>query len=130
MVSVLPLLVVLLAPSASQTAASAEEELGFGIEVARRGLWSEARFRFERAVELDPDNAGALNDLGVALEQQGDFAKAREMFDRALKLKPGNLYIQQNYDLFREADDKRNRKKKPTTTPTPAPAPTPPPPTP
>jgi Flp pilus assembly protein TadD len=112
MVSVLPLLVVLLAPSASQTAASAEEELGFGIEVARRGLWSEARFRFERAVALDPENAEALNDLGVALEQQGDFAKAREMFDRALKLKPGNLYIQQNYDLFREADDKRNRKGK------------------
>ncbi len=52
---------------------------------------------------LDPENAQALNDLGVALEQQGDFAKAREMFDRALKLKPGNLYIQQNYDLFREA---------------------------
>ena len=74
MVSVLPLLVVLLAPSASQTAASAEEELGFGIEVARRGLWSEARFRFERAVELDPENAQALNDLGVALEQQGEFA--------------------------------------------------------
>ena len=131
MVSVLPLLVVLLAPSASQTAASAEEELGFGIEVARRGLWSEARFRFERAVELDPENAEALNDLGVALEQQGEFAKAREMFDRALKLKPGNLYIQQNYDLFREADDKRNRKKKaPNATPTPTPAPTAPPPTP
>ena len=127
MVSVLPLLVVLLAPSASQTAASAEEELGFGIEVARRGLWSEAQFRFERAVALDPENAEALNDLGVALEQQGEFAKAREMFDRALKLKPGNLYIQQNYDLFREADDKRNRKKKTASTPapTPAPAPTP-----
>ena len=119
MVSVLPLLVVLLAPSASQTAASAEEELGFGIEVARRGLWSEARFRFERAVALDPDNAAALNNLGVALEQQGEFAKARETFEKALKLKPGNLYIQQNYDLFREADDKRNRKKKPTATPTP-----------
>ena len=130
MVSVLPLLVVLLAPSTSQTAASAEDELSFGIEVARRGLWSEARFRFERAVALDPENPQALNDLGVALEQQGEFAKAREMFDRALKLKPGNLYIQQNYDLFREADDKRNRKKKPSTTPTPAPAPTPPPPTP
>ena len=127
MVSVLPLLVVLLAPSARQTAASAEGEVGFGIEVARRGLWSEARFRFERAVALNPDNAEALNDLAVALEQQGDFAKAREAFDRALKLKPGNLYTQQNYDLFREADDKRNRKKKPTTVaPTPAPAPPPP----
>ena len=35
--------------------------------------------------------------------------------EKALKLKPGNIYIQQNYDLFREADDKRNRKarKKP-----------------
>jgi Flp pilus assembly protein TadD len=91
---------------------SAEQELGFGIEVARRGLWSEARFRFERAVGLDPDNAEALNNLAVALEQQGEFSKAREAFEKALKLKPGNLYIQQNYDLFREADDKRNRKGK------------------
>lgn len=130
MVSVLPLLVVLLAPSSNHAAGSAAEELGFGIDVARRGLWSEARFRFERAVALDPENAEALNDLGVALEQQGEFAKAREVFDKALKLKPGNLYIQQNYDLFREADDKRNRKKKApnaTPTPTPAPAPTQPP---
>src|SRR5262249_35957333 len=126
MVSVLPVLLVLLAPSPSHTAASAEEELGFGIEVARRGLWSEARFRFERAVALDPSNAQALNDLAVALEQQGEFAKAREAFDRALKLKPGKRYIQQNYDLFREADDKRNRKKKtPNAAPTPAPTPSP-----
>jgi Flp pilus assembly protein TadD len=126
MVSVLPLLVVLLAPSHTKTAGSAAQELGFGIDVARRGLWTEARFRFERAVALDPDNAEALNDLGVALEQQGEFTKAREAFDRALKLKPGNLYIQQNYDLFREADDKRNRKsKKPASTPSPAPAPSP-----
>jgi Flp pilus assembly protein TadD len=89
-------------------------------------LWTEAQFRFERAVALDPENAEALNDLAVALEQQGEFTKAREAFDRALKLKPGNLYIQQNYDLFREADDKRNRKsKKPASTPSPAPAPSP-----
>jgi Flp pilus assembly protein TadD len=120
MLSVLPLLAVLLLPS-SRPAATAEEELGFGIEVARRGLWSEARFRFERAVALDPTNAAALNDLGVALEQQGEFAKAREAFERALKLKPGDLYIQQNYDLFREADDKRNRKKKSSRPATPTP---------
>ncbi|HUG53077.1 MAG TPA: tetratricopeptide repeat protein [Vicinamibacteria bacterium] len=111
MLSVLPLLAVFLLP-ASKPAASAKEHLSFGIDVARRGLWSEARFRFERAVELDPTNAEALNDLAVALEQQGEFVKAREAFERALELKPGNLYIQQNYDLFREADDKRNRKKK------------------
>lgn len=90
--------------------ASAQDEVRFGIEVARRGLWREARFRFEKAVALEPAYAEALNDLAVALEQQGEFDKAREAYEKALKLQPGALYIQQNYDLFREADDKRNRK--------------------
>lgn len=91
---------------------SSSEELRFGIDVAKRGLWNEARFRFERAVGLDPASAEAHNNLAVAFEQQGAFDKAREAYDKALKLKPGNPYIQQNYDLFREADDKRNRKSK------------------
>ena len=96
-----------------------QDELKFGIDVARRGLWSEARFRFERAVALDPDSAQALNNLAVALEQQGDFKGARAAYEKAMKLKPNDLYIQQNYDLFREADDKRNRKarKKPAANP-------------
>lgn len=108
MVAAIPLVSLLLL-----SGASGKDELGFGIEVARKGLWQEARFRFEKAVQLDPDNAEALNNLAVALEQQGEFDKAREAYERALKLKPGNLYIQQNYDLFREADDKRNRKARP-----------------
>jgi Flp pilus assembly protein TadD len=102
------LLAALLALAGAQP--SAQDELKFGVEVARRGLWKEARFRFERAVLLDPDNASALNNLGIALEQQGEFEKAREAYEKALELKPDDLYIQQNYDLFREADEKRNRK--------------------
>jgi Flp pilus assembly protein TadD len=105
-----PLLSLLLAASAASS--SGEKEVGFGIDVARKGLWQEARFRFEKALVVDPDNASALNNLAIALEQQGDFAKAREAYEKALKLRPGNVYIQQNYDLFREADDKRNRKSK------------------
>jgi Flp pilus assembly protein TadD len=107
---IVPLLSVLLAAGAAKPASSSREELSFGIEVARKGLWQEARFRFERAVQLDPDNASALNNLAIALEQQGDFEEARAAYEKALELKPGNLYIQQNYDLFREADEKRNRK--------------------
>ena len=42
----------------------------------------------------------------------GEFDKAREAYEKALALKPGDLYIQQNFDLFREADDKRNRKSR------------------
>jgi Flp pilus assembly protein TadD len=109
---ILPLVWLLLLPAPASDGRSSQDELHFGIEVAKRGLWLEARYRFEKAVTLDPENAEAQNDLAIALEQQGEFAKAREAYEKALKLKPGNVYIQQNYDLFREADDKRNRKAK------------------
>ena len=91
---------------------SSSRQVAFGLKVAQKGLWQEARFRFERAVELDPGNAAALNDLAVALEQMGEFDEARKAYEKALALKPGDIYIQQNFDLFREADDKRNRKSR------------------
>lgn len=112
-----PLVSLLLVAPAPVPLASVEDELRFGVEMARRGLWTEARFRFERAVRLDPENARAHNDLAVALEQDGAFEKAREAYEKALQLKPNETYIQQNYDLFREADDKRNRKNKRSNTP-------------
>lgn len=105
----------------------AKKEVAFGIDVARRGLWQEARFRFELATTLAPDSASAFNNLGVTLEQQGEFEKARAAYEKALQLDPKNTSIQQNYDLFREADEKRNRKGRgaPRTRATPAPAPSP-----
>jgi Flp pilus assembly protein TadD len=91
---------------------SASRQIDFGLRVAQKGLWQEARFRFERAAQAEPGNAAALNNLAVSLEQMGDFAGARRAYEKALELKPDDVYIQQNYDLFREADDKRNRKNK------------------
>jgi Flp pilus assembly protein TadD len=105
------LLTLLVALPPLARASSSADEVKFGIDVARRGLWREARFRFEKAVLLDPDNAAALNNLAISLEQEGEFDKARQAYERALQL-DRSLYIQQNYDLFREADDKRNRKAK------------------
>ena len=96
-------------PAAERTSS---QEVKFGIEVAQKGMWREALFRFEKAVESDPQNPSALNNLAVAREQMGQFTEARDSYERALELKPDDLYIQQNYDLFREADDKRNRKKR------------------
>jgi Flp pilus assembly protein TadD len=110
---VLLLLPLLLAPGLSAAAdATSAQQVKFGIDVAQKGMWREALFRFRRAVEIDPQNPSALNDLAVALEQMGEFDDARKYYEQALKLKPDDLYIQQNYDLFREADDKRNRKKR------------------
>jgi tetratricopeptide (TPR) repeat protein len=91
---------------------SSKNEVRFGIAVAQKGMWREALFRFQRAVEIDPDNASAQNNLAVALEQMGEFDRAREHYEKALDLKPKDLYIHHNYDLFREADDKRNRRER------------------
>jgi Flp pilus assembly protein TadD len=108
-----PVLLLLLASGATLAAEeSADRQIDFGLKVAQQGLWQEARFRFERAVKAEPGNAAALNDLAVALEQMGDFAGARVAYEKALGIKPDDIYIQQNYDLFREADDKRNRKSR------------------
>ncbi len=107
-----PFVAIFLAAMGPLPLPAAKEELRFGIQAAQRGLWAEAGFRFQRAVALDPTNGRAQNDLAVAYEQQGEFAKARAAYEKALELRPNDDYIQQNYDLFREADDKRNRKNR------------------
>ena len=105
-------LLLFLASGGALAEESAQRQIDFGLKVAQKGLWQEARFRFERAAQADPQSAAAFNNLAVALEQMGEFDEARKAYEKALELKPGDLYIQQNYDLFREADDKRNRKNK------------------
>jgi Flp pilus assembly protein TadD len=86
------------------------EQVRFGIEAARRGLWLEARYRFERAVKLDDKNPAAHNNLAVACEQLGDFAQAQAAYEAARSLRPKDHSILQNFDLFREADEKRQHK--------------------
>ena len=49
MLMVVPLVAALLA-GGRVSSASSDDELAFGIEVARKGLWNEARFRFERQI--------------------------------------------------------------------------------
>ncbi|GMR21898.1 MAG: hypothetical protein BMS9Abin37_0219 [Acidobacteriota bacterium] len=88
------------------------EQVSFGIDVARIGLWREAIYRWEKAVELDPANASARNNLAVAYEQSGTFDLANEEYERALELDSDNLYIRQNYELFREAYERKKRTDK------------------
>ncbi len=97
-------------PAFADKRSDAKSQVEFGWEVAQKGLWKEALYRWQRAVEIDPAYAAAWNDLGIALEQQGQFDKARTAYERALKLEPNNSYIRQNYDLFREIYDRQNRR--------------------
>jgi Tfp pilus assembly protein PilF len=80
----------------------ADTQLRFGTNVAKRGLWREAAFRYEQAIAKDPGNAHAHNNLAVALEANGDFARALSEYKRALELDPNNNYIRRNYARFAE----------------------------
>jgi Flp pilus assembly protein TadD len=82
----------------------------FGVQMARMNLWREALFRFQRAVDIDPADAMARNNLAVAWEANGDFDKARKEYLEALKLDRSNQYIQKNYSRFVEFLS-RNRKR-------------------
>jgi Tfp pilus assembly protein PilF len=80
----------------------AKSQIAFGTEVARKGLWREAQFRFEQAIAKEPGNARAHNNLAVALEATGEFAKALEEYKKALQLDPNDSYIRRNYARFAE----------------------------
>jgi len=80
----------------------AQTQISFGTAVARKGLWREAAFRFERAIQKEPNNARAHNNLAVALEAGGEFARALTEYKRALELDPGDTYIRRNYARFAE----------------------------
>ena len=80
----------------------AKAQVAFGIKVAQAGLWKEAQFRFDRAVQLDPTYAAAWNDLAIVYEQLGEHDKAKRAYGQALKLAPKNTFVRDNYDLFKE----------------------------
>src|ERR1043166_6940883 len=98
------------APLAADARSDAKKQVEFGITVAQKGLWREAIYRWERAVQIDPKYAEALNDLAIAYEPEGDLDKARMAYEKALNLQPDNAQIKQNYELFKEINDRTTRK--------------------
>lgn len=81
---------------------TAEEQMAFGVDMAKRGLWREALFRFQRARQLDPDTPRALNNMAVAFEAVGDFDRALEYYKLALESDSGNKDLRKNYARFVE----------------------------
>jgi len=80
----------------------AQSQIAFGSEVARKGLWREAAFRFEQAIAREPGHARAHNNLAVALAATGEFARALAEYKKALDLGPNDSYIRRNYARFAE----------------------------
>src|SRR3954466_1785435 len=99
------------APSFADAKSDAKSQVEFGINVAQRGLWREAIYRWEKATQLDPTYVAAYNDLAIAYEHEGQLDKARKAYEKALELDPNNAQVRQNYELFKEINDRTSQGK-------------------
>jgi Tfp pilus assembly protein PilF len=84
----------------------------FGVKVALRGLWKEAAFRWEKALEEEPNNPSIHNNLAVAYENFGEYDKAFKEYKIALQLDPGNYNIKSNFESFELFYQKLTTKEK------------------
>lgn len=89
----------------------AKAQVEFGIRAAQNELWKEATYRWEKATQIDPTYAEAWNNLAIGYEYAGRFEDAEAAYQRALKLDPDNALIRQNYDLFKELNDRTKRRR-------------------
>jgi Flp pilus assembly protein TadD len=104
--SVVFLAAVSAVPLYADARSDAKAQVAFGIDVAQKGLWREAIYRWEKASQIDPTYAEAYNDLAVGYEHEGQLEKARQAYEKALEIEPGNAQIRQNFELFKEINDR------------------------
>ncbi len=100
----------LVACAGSSDVARESTQTDFGVNMARQNLWREAMFRFQRAVQMNPQDPMAHNNLAVAYEANGDYENARKEYLEALRLDRSNDYIKKNYRRFVEFLS-RNKKR-------------------
>ena len=98
-------------PSFADAKSDAKSQVEFGINVAQRGLWREAIYRWQKATELDPTYVAAHNNLAIAYEHEGQLDKARKAYEKAIELDPNNAQVRQNYELFKEINDRTSQGK-------------------
>ena len=90
------------ASASGKSAPDGKSQLAFGVDMAKRGLWSEALFRFEQARLLEPGRVSVLNNLAICYEAGGRFEEALATYREALRLAPENRVVKQNYSRFAE----------------------------
>ena len=81
------------------TFADPEIQHNWGTVLLRRGALEEARRQFEKAIELDPQSADSLYNLGVVLEGLGRTDEAIERFTAAAAINPRHLAAERLAEL-------------------------------
>ena len=85
-----------------------QEWIDKGIELYKQGKFEEAVKAFDKAIEIDPQNAGAWRNKGLALVELEKYDEAVEAFDKAIGLNPENANLWYHKGLALEMQRKRN----------------------
>ena len=81
----------------------------FGRLLSLQGDFDEAEQRLNRAIQLNPNDTDAHNNLGVLLVAQQQIDEAIEHYHTALKLDPDSIDVQQNLRIAIEKRGGANR---------------------
>jgi len=76
---------------------------GYGFSLAQLGRYDEAEVQYQRAIEINPADAEAHNDLGNIAMLRGQTQKAAGLYARAMELKPDYQVARQNLERARRA---------------------------
>ena len=87
-------------------------QLKYGVRAAKEDHWDEAIYRWRKALQLDPNNLMAHNNLAVAYEQLGEYELALEEYQIAYRLNCENQNVKNNLDRFRDFYRKYQRQNK------------------
>ena len=94
------ILTACLLPLLAAPVASAQDSyvatMRFAADMAKRGNWREAKFRWELVARNEPENPKILNNLAVALEALGDADAARAAYEKALSFAKRDTVIGTN----------------------------------
>ena len=79
--------------------------LGLAASLDQLGQFSSADVAYEQVVELKPNNARVLNNMGYSNLLRGDYANARRLLNRAQSLDPHLEEVQGNIHLLEKTID-------------------------
>jgi protein O-mannosyl-transferase len=71
---------------------SSAARYGLGVVFARKGLWRNSVYTFEKAISLDPANLRAWSNLAVAYENMGRLEEGEGAARRAIQLSGGTHF--------------------------------------
>jgi curli biogenesis system outer membrane secretion channel CsgG len=77
-----------------------------GVHYAKLGLWDAAAGEWQKAIEKDPQDAWAHNNLGITYEKQGEINKAKREYQKASELNPAEKRYKEYLQDLASAHDK------------------------